>query len=163
MPAETFIPSLTFSIEEGPAGARSVVLRQQSGGIEHWIELHALHVGLLARRLGVVPTVTAEAASMISASFGQATKFAGECRELRRALMRCSEMASALLNSIRATHGLGHEDLDPEIHRAQELSGFLAFLCEGFDEAEDPAGTLPTAPSPTETTSDLFAQGGCNG
>lgn len=162
MHADTHIPALSFEVVE-LAGDRGVVLKQDVGGALHRVELHEMHVALLARRMGIVPSVTAEAASMISASFGQVTKFAAECSTLQRALVRLSGMADDLLASIQATHGLGHEDLEPEILRAQELSTFIGFLCEGFEDQADPADAKPVAPQPFNATGDLFAEGGSNG
>lgn len=162
MHADTHIPALSFEVVD-LAGDRGVVLKQDAGGALHRVELHEMHVALLARRLGIVPSVTAEAASMISASFGQATKFAAEHAALQRAIRQLSGMADDLFNAIQAKHNLGHEDLEPEILLALGLSNFIGFLCEGFEDQADTADAKPVAPQPSNATGDLFAEGGSNG
>ena len=146
MRADTHIPALSFEIVD-LAADRGVVLKQDVGGALHQVELHEMHVSILARRLGIVPC----------------PKLAAERSTLLRALVRLSGMADDLLASIQATHGLGHEDLEPEILRALDLSNFIGFLCEGFEDQADAGGAKPVAPQPSNATGDLFAEGGSNG
>lgn len=146
MHADTHIPALSFEVVD-LAGDRGVVLKQDVGGALHQVELHEMHVSILARRLGIVPS----------------PKLVAERSTLLRALVRLSGMADDLLASIQATHGLGHEDLEPEILRAQELSTFIGFLCEGFEDEAELADGKPVAPQPSNATGDLFAEGGSNG
>ncbi|PZQ77774.1 MAG: hypothetical protein DI563_02515 [Variovorax paradoxus] len=146
MPTNTHFPALSFELVD-LAGDRGVVLKQDVGGASHQVELHEMHVSILARRLGIVTC----------------PKLAAERSTLLRALVRLSGMADDLLASIQATHGLGHEDLEPEILRAQELSTFIGFLCEGFEDQAEPAAAKPVAPQPSHATGDLFAEGGSNG
>ncbi|WP_422085433.1 hypothetical protein [Variovorax sp.] len=143
------IHGLEIELRGSQAEGREVLLKQEFGGTIHQVELQDLHVCWLAEQLGIVAAMGAAGS----------TTPVGDPRELQRAVLRCSEMAIALLRSIEVTHGCGHEDLEPEIHRAKELSGFLTFLCTGFGPSNEPAAAQPAASQPSNSPGGLFAEG----
>lgn len=136
------IPGLVVEFPESPAEEQTVLLQQEFGGSVHQVELHKLHVRMLAERLGIVPTVTAEAADMLSTSVGQSMRFASERGQLQRALLRIESMAEQLHENLRSAHDNGHEDLTVELGQAVALVDFVEFFCESY------RGAPPTAEPP---------------
>ncbi|ADU36939.1 hypothetical protein [Variovorax paradoxus] len=155
------IPAVEIEIQETQGAARAVLLKQEFGGNVHQVELQDVHVRWLAERMGIVPTVTAEAASMISINFGQATKFASEGHRLRLAIQRAHRISQKVLQLVQTAEEKGHEDLTLEVASATELVDFLKFVCDGFeyDDAGEEVKPMPPRPS-NHVPEELLGEGG---
>lgn len=153
------IPGLVIEFPESPAEEQTVLLQQEFGGSIHQVELHRLHVRMLAEKLGIVPTVTAEAADMLSTSTGQSMRFASERGQMQRALLHVESMADRLLENLRVTDEKGHEDLAVEIGQAVALVDFVNFFCESFREVGQGVEPSESQCQPMETAGDAPARG----
>ncbi|MDM0007887.1 hypothetical protein QTI51_24650 [Variovorax sp. J22G73] len=153
------IPGLVIEFPESTAAEQTVLLQQEFGGSVHQVELHKLHVRMLAERLGIVPTVTAEAADMLSTSVGQSMRFASERGQLQRALLRIESMAEQLHENLRITHDNGHEDLTVEIGQAVALVDFVEFFCESYRCAPSTAEPPEPECKALETLDEALAAG----
>lgn len=156
------IPAIEVEIQESQGSARAVLLKQEFGGNLNQVELQGLHVRWLAERLGIVPTVTAEAASMISINFGQLTKFAAEGHRLRLAIQRAHRISQKVLQLVEAAEEKGHEDLALEIASATELVDFLKFVCDGFEYDDAGEELKPEPPRPSNHVPEGLFEGGAS-
>jgi hypothetical protein len=154
------IPAVEIEVQETQGAAHAVLLKQEFGGNVHQVELQNVHVRWLAERMGIVPTVTAEAASMISINFGQATKFAAEGHRLRLAIQRAHRISQKVLQLVQTAEEKGHEDLTLEVASATELVDFLKFVCDGFEYDDAGEEVKPTPPRPSNhVPEELFGEG----
>lgn len=142
MPAETTLSALSIKVLDR-AGSRSLLLSQDAGGRPQSIELHPLHVGLLADKLGLRDL---------------------EIERLHRALLRSWEMSARVQKLLQISASHGQEDLEQEVAHAIELVDFLAFICVEFDEKYGPLPQVTDAPTrPASPAGDLFEEGARHG
>ena len=142
MSAETTLSALSIKVLDR-AGTRSLLLSQEAGGRSHSIELHSLHVGLLAKKLGLRDL---------------------EIERLHRALLRSWEMSARVQKLLQISASHGQEDLEQEVAHAIELVDFLAFICVEFDEKYGPLPRVTDAPTrPASPAGELFEEGARHG
>lgn len=136
------LPALSVEVREH-AGTRSLLLSQEAGERSQSIELHPLHVGLLADKLGLRDL---------------------EIERLHRALLRSWEMSARVQKLLQISASHGQEDLEQEVAHAIELVDFLAFICVEFDEKYGPLPQVTNGSTrPASPAGDLFEEGARHG